>query len=283
MNDIKTKQNTPEILDFLFSARFYMNRADFQSTLKYYLIIISIILLLINFSLKKEYIDNIILIISLISLPFNSAIKKNIKKGALTKQYIDYDLYDFKKNHLKNYELIVESKNYAIDKNYNFYKTQIENNGDSKERGVKDWYFVNDSIPKLSAILICQKQNIYWDQKLIKIYKWLIYICLAILFIILLIFIYLFQSNFLKILISLLIYGYSFFELIFQINKQEKLMIEIDVRINYIENTKILLKTNELLKIQELIDKRRSFLIIPDQLHKILCKTIHKNIKEILS
>lgn len=283
MNDIQIKQNTPEILDFLFSARFYMNHADLLTTSKYCCIIISVILSLINLPLKKDYIDNIILILSFISLPLNSAIKKSIKKGALTKQYIDYNLYDFKKDPFENYELIIESKNYAIAKNPKFYKIQIENNGDSKERGVKDWYFVNRSNPKLKAILICQKQNIYWDQKLIKIYKWLIYICLATLFIIFLLFIYTFQSNFLKILIPLSIYGYSFLELIIEINNQEKLMIEINVRINYIENTKVLLKNSELLKIQKLIDERRNFLIIPDQLHKMLSKMTHKNVKEIFS
>lgn len=171
MNDINQRQNTFESLSLLKLQRYKYNQVSKWEVTQFLLavvvpVIISIIELF-NIPTKMIVFLNFLGVLGIVVLFISEYFTKKCKTYAAQVQYIfDTRIYGMKQNKLISKlvvdELLVESKN---DKIQNI-------------TGVENWYSIEDNLELNNAIFSCQKQNIYWDTKLRKLYrKILIYIC----------------------------------------------------------------------------------------------------------
>lgn len=268
---IKDRQNEEDILEFLYLARFSYNQAAKCNFWILILTIISFILIMLGIFWLQLVLLFIITLLNIKKI-------KNIKIGADAKKYIDRTLFGLelkfdigKKEYLKDKALKV------IDKNKEDYKLQKANNGYSNVRGIKDWYNVENK-EGIEAIYQCQRENLYWDKKLVVIYA----VILVILFIVSVVALLLVNkfsirgiaeiiSSYYNVLSTLALEIFGIISYIFY-------SIRIDENRKSYEDTKNLEeKEKRLLALQEKIENRRNQpYTIPNVLHKIKSIEYHK-------
>lgn len=286
-NDISDKQNTKEILDLLFSARFYMNRAGKLKKLELLIMIFIVILSLFKLEIEEVILKNNIISIDIIVLSLIgiskliiSFRKKSIDIGADIKQYIDCELYGLQLNKeeigLKN---IIEMKNRAIKNNKKYYEEQITNKGSDKIREVKEWYCVNNSFSKYNAIVRCQSENNYWDERLTNKYEKFIMSIFIFMFLV----VGLSSLTYIGKILFGIAYGADLYNERKEILECNKIILKTKILLDGFQNIKEKEKWEEIKKIQNLLYKRRKLTIVPDYFHKISTVDIHKNIREFLN
>lgn len=164
MNNINQRQNTFESLSLLKLQRYKYNQVSKwevgQFLLAVVLPVIISVIELFNIPTKMIVFLNFFGFLGIVVLFISECFTAKYKTYAAQVQYIfDTRLYGMKQNKLISKlvvdELLVESKN---DKIQNI-------------TGVKNWYSIDDNLELNNAIFSCQKQNIYWDTKLRKLYR----------------------------------------------------------------------------------------------------------------
>lgn len=192
MNNIKNLQNKKEILDLLYSQKKYYKKSELQRYTKWILTIA--IFIIGNNPTVKNFIGEKLVVIgaglgTLIIIYIENNINKFSKIAAATQELIDRTLYglnleDYNFNGLSK-EDINRIKEKIIKKNRKNYIVIVNSSGKDKPKGVKDWYCVNENLDLGKAIIECQKQNVDWDNKLIKTYKAILLFTLLMIFILL--------------------------------------------------------------------------------------------------
>lgn len=275
MNQIAFRQNEDDILSALCAQKFLYSKSKLIKFIYYVLMFIVISIGLIF--KENETLKLIIAIaIFLLELIKSNLIIVLVDYAAAIQQYIDCKLFEFKivKNKIDKYtvddieqkinEINIENKKYA--------DIQKANNGESKIKGVRDWYTNIDKNLELNdAILKCQKQNTYWDKKLVSVYK-KIKIIEALFFLIVLH--VLFKNNCVAIIIDFI----AFF---MNIGFTLKQYIKLEVNINIIKVLEDKISNNvrkkDLEEIQERIfERRKCIFTVPDWLYKISSSKIHR-------
>lgn len=272
---IKDRQNEEDILEFLYLARFSYNQATKCNFWILILTIISFILIMLGIFWLQLVLLVIITILNIKKI-------KNIKIGADAKKYIDRTLFGLelkfdigKKEYLKDKALKV------IEKNKEDYELKKANNGYSNVRGIKDWYNVGNK-EGIDAIYQCQRENLYWDKKLVVIYA-VVLVLLFIVSLIALLLINKFSTRGVAEIISSYYNVLSTLALeIFGISSYIIYSARIDENRKSYENIKNLEdKEKQMLELQEKIEKRRKQpYTIPDVLHKIKSIEYHKRWKK---
>lgn len=287
MNSIRHNQNQEQILMCLFSQRIMYDKAKIDTYINYGInfIIFFIGTITTKFLTNKPLTLTIGIfecILFILSIIIEKRIEKLNKLAAATQEFIDRSIYEFEINNRVldgiDIDTIISKANEIKDKYKDKYNIQINNTGEDKPSGVKDWYTnISDDIEKNNAILKCQEQSIYWDKKLMYIYKRLI-VGVIIIFIIVFIFINL-NNTVEDFLISI----FSIFLLTKQIilelqstkefiKNSEKLEIQIDTlkEVGFIQENK--LKDIQL----DIYKRRRSNLNVPSFIYNIINKNLHK-------
>lgn len=274
-NDIFNKQNEAYILDALFSQRYYYNLANKLETIN--LILTFITCILGSFSIDNvlyQFIINVCL--GIVIYVLNHIIISKIKKGALIKKFIDYELFDFDNDE----KSIENAKVYIFDvinKRLNNYQQQISKDGNGNPPGLRDWYYNENKKSYVDQIKSCQLQNISWDNKISKVY-----ICLLVGIFGMLFLIYLFIScinncEILNFIAGLLPFVNVMWYLVQKITKYceiNKITNEIKLKIQEPTTRK------KILDIQKNIDLRRENEFAPPNfIHKIISKKMHEKIK----
>lgn len=272
------KQNEKDMLDILYSQRFYYNRVNCLENLS---VVLTLFICIFDFfeiknSIIKIIVNGFMVGVNALLLCF---IKKDIVKGANLKKYFDYNLFGFS-GITKDFEK--ECKGFIYDvlsKKRKDYNHQVNNNGKSKPPGLKDWYFDEGKSGEVEVIKSMQKQNLYWDKKISKIYLSFIGVTL-----ILLLCLYVTICILLKFKIIELLAGFIPFisVIIFFIDKI-KAYFFIDKNV---EVAKCLLNKakniDDLVEIQEIVDNRRMANFCPPNIiHSIISKNTHKKIEYI--
>ena len=274
-NDIFNKQNKKYILDALFSQRYYYNLANKLET-------ISLILIFTACVLGSFSIDNVLYqlfvngVLSAVIFILNLIIASKIKKGALIKKFIDYELFGFDNDE----KSIKKAKEYiydVINKQLKNYQQQISNDGYSNPPGLRDWYYNEKKESYIKEIKSCQMQNITWDNRISKIYINLLFGIFSMLFLVYLIISSVKNYELLKIFAGLIPFmNVGFYLVQKKIKYQEinKIMEEIKMK-----SQKPITK-RLLLDIQKDIDLRRENEFAPPNIiHKIISKKMHDKIK----
>lgn len=277
--DFFEKQNSKDMLDILFAQRFYYNRAN---KLEYFNFVLMLIICISNFFSINNLILKVIIdvVFALISIGLCKWIKADTIKGSNLKKYFDYTLYsfdlddDFKRKCLG----LVHD---VINKNKKNYKQQITNDGKARVPGLRDWYFDENYKDEINIIKSMQKQNLYWDKIISKMYVILLFVLFIVLTFLYIIIAYFNKFEILELLIGfiplfgIMSYLINKFITYFSIDK------EMAVANYAIEKAT---SKNELLEIQKRIDKRRTLNFLPPNLiHKLYSKIIHEKIEYINS
>lgn len=288
MNNISNLQNKEENLLLLYSQKILYDRSK---TIKYIVIILAtlnFLLGIVSQQLVKYKIIFLIVIsfITIISEYLQNTINKSNNLASSTQELFDRKLFNFEiqSRHLLNNELseIISVAKKLKNKYPQKYIDNITHSGTDDPNGVKDWYTnIPSSLSLNKAILKCQKQNIFWDKALIKLYKNLL--ILLSLFIVLIIIICYWPKPLSKF-ITVILSSFSLIDILFKeftsINKFTKSNMEIATIIKTISecnNTDI----DTLKNLQSKIFVRRSSgLNVPSILHKINRKKLHETYKQ---
>lgn len=210
MNRINELQNEEENLLLLFSQKILYDDAK---KFKFITFIINILIFIIGIASKQFTGDDTpIVIVSgilfFIGLLTNQQSTNSNGLAAATQAFVDRKIYEFdiQERHLNGYSKDeVLSKARDLKEKYpEKYQININNTGESTQRGVRDWYIcIESNLPKNDAIMKCQKQVTYWDKPIIIAYRNLLIVVLISSFILLSIFVY-WSEDFSEVIISIL-------------------------------------------------------------------------------
>lgn len=166
-NEIQKRQNSDDMLNCQYTARFHFNRAE---SIGYWTFIVSVFSALCIFLPDSDStiiiaIPIIIDIIALILQNYSSFIQK---RAAQLRNYFDAVVLGINEADysLEVIRSIKEIIIHTISKNPKKHQIQIHNTGSNFPPGVKDWYDLSFNENGTNAVFECQKQNYHWTDKL---------------------------------------------------------------------------------------------------------------------
>lgn len=278
------RQNDDEVLDLLYSQRVIYNRAEIFNGIGWIMTLLLLFLavgkLFVPILEQSSSIIEIIVAVGIFAVDYKT--KVLITWGADTKGLIDSILFGFPiKNKEKYIEYAVKIKN----KNKEDYKLQTTHRGDDSIRGVRDWYTEYSSDDHYKVILNCQKENIWWNVKLVSYYKKIVigFISISVLLIIAFMSYWAIRIDFAW---SLIILGSTILirsiEQMMAIKAYTKAMEHAYAKVELIETDSNNLNVESLLSLQEDIEEnRKSGFLVPSWVHYIYSKHLHEEKKEI--
>lgn len=172
MNNINIRQNEDKILKYLFSQRFLYKTCKKIAKIIFLVSMIIWILGLIPYS--SDTFNNIKLIVSFVGtfgIIITEIIGDKIREFAVDYQdYIDRSLFEFKKekNTIPNLSKLDNKANDIIISNREDYQNAIDPN---YEYSVYDWYSDVSQLPLDIARVVCQNENIRWENRQRKLYS----------------------------------------------------------------------------------------------------------------
>ena len=279
LNDISIRQNQKEINILFFSQKIIYSSAK---TLKYIMWVLAIISLLSGIILGEYLIIKGIIggSIFIFTCLLNNRINKKVSLAATTQELADRSLYDFSLDDLM-VERIYEVARNSRDLDEERYNVIINNKGTDKPRGIKDWYDdISCDISKFDAILKCQKQNVYWDERLIEAYRKILYSCIVVLSILGIV---MFWNKNINNIFFTIITGLPILKIIaceiYSSHKYINYSKEIDARIISIkEGDSINCRQLKGLQVK-IYERRKSGFNVPDFFHDRYTDIIHKKFK----
>ena len=267
------------MLAIQYCARHYYNFAEYLNYTSWAICIVTTIILSLptvsSFLGEKKIIAA--LIFNIFALVVDYLYKRFIKTGATFKMLFDYKLFRFADKDRYNGLSLSEIKRTIaniINRYPKSYKKQVENNGESKTKGVKDWYYnISSDLPIDKAIRKCQDQNMFFDNNLIKKTLFLYGILLV------LVFVWFIIINANTPVFTIVINLCSIFALIKKIVSEfysiGKLSVANNLTSQLVNNKKI-----DCMVIQSIIDQRRLVNVtVPNFLHKIMSNKLHTILK----
>lgn len=285
MRDVIFKrQNDEDILDLLYSQRVSYDHAEIYNRIGW-----GMTLLLLILAVGKLFIPcweqlssmiEIIVAVGVFAADYKT--KTLVNWGAETKGLIDSILFGFP---IQNKEKLIEHAIKIKNKYKDDYKLQTTHRGDDNIRGVRDWYTEYSSDDHCKVILNCQKENVWWNVKLVNYYKKIISILIGISILA----VFAFMSYFaIKIDFAwgLMILGSTILirsiEQIITIKTYTKAMEHAQAKVELIEADSNNLNMESLQSLQKSIEEnRKSGFLVPSWVHYIYSKHLHKEKKEI--
>lgn len=271
------KQNNKKMLELQYFARHCYNKAESYFILSIFFITINVLLGSLQDNFEKIAILRAILNILWLLIEIRAS--NFIKKGAVARELFDAELFEFKRP--ENAELIYKNAHEISVLGGENAKKQMSNTGKDNPPGVKNWYDKYNVKDKNELIFKCQKENIYWDEKIMLIDKMAWLILLAIIS-----FFYLFTKRN-ETLIHFLISLTSIIEILIKIcgivcnyvKYENNMKLE---KYNIIKMEKAnTITENELNELQELIKIRRNLNLIPfNSIHRLFSKKLHILLKQ---
>jgi len=285
MRDVIFKrQNNEDILDLLYSQKVSYDKAEIYNRIGWGMTAMLMILTVGKLFIPswEQPFNMIELIIAVGVFVVDYKTKILINWGAETKGLIDSILFDFP---IQNKEKLIE---YAIkikNKNKDDYELKTTHRGDDNIRGVRDWYTEYSSNNHYKVILNCQKENVWWNEKLVNYYKKIIGIFIGISILLALVFISYFAIK-IDFAWGLMILGSTILirsiEQIMTIRTYVKAMEHAQAKVELIEADSNNLNMESLQSLQKNIDEnRKSGFLVPSWVHYIYSKYLHKEKREI--
>ena len=201
-NNISIKQNEEKMLKVQFAARIFYNKAE---NLSYLAFVISFLLMFVIF-IPDEYSVWLTKILPFLMQVLCFVIlyirDKYIIKASNLRNYFDYFVLNIKSSNYSNSRVreIYEIAEENYKSRYDEFAIQSQNNGESKQPGVLDWYIIKEENNQIDAIYECQKQNIWWNSKMEK-FRFKLYSRVLIFLILVLIMIFV-SKGFLEMILS---------------------------------------------------------------------------------
>lgn len=184
MNKIAAKQNEPDQLKLQYAARIFYNRAEISNYIVWLLCLLSAAM--VFFSDPTNTLPFAIIFFSdIFAFVFNKYMEKAILVAADFRKLFDHNVLGLYSDYVythNNFTRLAELKEKVIAGNFRDFTVQLKNTGKDKPPGVRNWYDTNANISGDLATFECQKENVWWDKKIL-IYQWLLYGVITILLI----------------------------------------------------------------------------------------------------
>lgn len=167
--EIQKRQNSDDMLNCQYAARFHFNRAESLGYLAFILSVLSALCIFFPDSEKAIFIAiPIALDIAAIAVQFYFDFIQ--KTGAKLRNYFDAVVLGINESDYSVEEVrdIKKTIIKTISKNPTQHKLQISNNGSDNPPGVKDWYDLSFDEKCAHATCECQKQNYHWTDNLAR-------------------------------------------------------------------------------------------------------------------
>ena len=268
------------MLAIQYCARHYYNFAEYLNYTSWAICIVTTIILSLptvsSFLGEKKII--VALIFNIFALVVDYLYKRFIKTGAKFKMLFDYKLFGFTDKDGYNGLSLPEIKRTIakiINRYPKSYKKQVENNGESKIKGVKDWYYnISSDLPIDKAIRKCQEQNMFFDKRLIKKTLFLYGVLLVF------VFVWFIMINANTSVFKLVINVCSMFVLIKKIVSEfyyiGKLSVTNNLTAQLVDDERV-----DCMVTQSIIDQRRLVNVtLPNFVHKIMSNKLHIILKK---
>lgn len=270
MTQIKTRQNEDSSLNAQYAARYYFNRAEVFNFLAWLFCLLSLFSVLIPQTTPGFIVYGIPLIVDVLAAIMVLLFNKCVTLGAQIRTAFDEYIFGFS-DKLNISQTLKEYILKAIEKHPAQVEIQKKNTGKDTPPGVRDWYNTNSKRKDVDAIFSCQKENVWWEKKLVlqKIlcYVFTIIFCIA-LFLILKAMghISILQIVFSSALLLRMI------ERIYENIKSFRIGNKIDGQIELLETQK---SKEQLLQLQSTINEKRNLKIVGiNFIHKVFANRL---------
>lgn len=279
---INNRQNEDLCLKIQYAARKYFNEAEKINYLSWGFCILAALMFFIPDSTVKFITIGFPVLLEIATFVTTFIFEYKLKNAAKLRNYFD------------SYVLMIKEDEYSTSEKqrlrelaFNIYQNNqteaqiiINNTGRDNPPGVRDWYEFKNNIKGLNSQYECQRQNIWWNKKMVKNRL----ICLFVFFIILLVlfaFMFIFFKpdiwNTIACFVGLCI---KIVERIAKHYNYHIISIKIETIQEYIENQ---LTTDNIEKLQNLINQRRSIPVLEINLiHKKRANKYSNSYEQIL-
>lgn len=285
MDQIYKRQNEDDILVLLFAQKVEYDKAGIYNRISwggtFILFVEGILEQIFSFGCWSLGIS---VVLTLVVFYYNGCKKKSICIGADTKNLIDSILFKFDYCDVRKKELFANAV-HLKEKHKKKYVEQTTHTGIDQIRGVKDWYDQYGESNHSKVILMCQKDNLNWSEKLSNYYLKMVAILLMTSIVVAAFVIY--TYGFKDIVLSIFLLTISTILIKFIESCQEYSLFkhaiisgnaQADLFINLSREPVV----EELLIVQKQINQTRtSGFLIPDWMHKIKSKKLHKELQAV--
>lgn len=167
-NIIQERQNDETLLKIQYAARKCFNSAEKYNYFSLVVCLVSGLSVLSPKSWDEDILNMIRLALDIMAMLFCAVASNTSKWGATLRKYFDAQVLDICANQFSESEIqkILEKTENIFLESPEKAATQINNTGHDSPPGVKDWYEFSFPIDGVKAQFECQKQNIWWTQKM---------------------------------------------------------------------------------------------------------------------
>ncbi len=277
---ISNRQNEDLLLKIQYASRRYFNSAEKINYVSWGLCIASAVMIFVPDSASKVIGMGIPALLEVFAFIIACIFNRMLKNAAALRNYFDSHVLMICED---NYTDIRKQKLREIALNaYHKHKKEadinIHNTGRDKPPGVKDWYEFKNTAADIQAQFECQKQNIWWNKKMVKnrmIILPIIWFILISLFVAMFV---LFKSDVLSIIVCAIGIIVKIAERIFEHYHYHEISIKIEAIQSHAERE---LTTEVIKELQELIDERREIPVLEiNIIHKLKAKQYTSSYEE---
>ncbi|SDA22617.1 hypothetical protein SAMN02910447_02189 [Ruminococcus sp. YE71] len=277
---ISNRQNEDLLLKIQYASRRYFNSAEKFNYLSWVLCIASAAMIFVPDSAPELFSNGIPAVLEVFAFVTACIFNSKLKNAASLRNYFD------------SYVLMIDEDSYTnIHKQklreialatYNRYKKEadihIHNTGRDKPPGVKNWYEFKNPVADRQAQFECQKQNIWWNKKMVKNRMILLSIILFILISFFVTMFALFKSDALSIIVCAIGIILKVVERIIEHYSYHKTSIKIEAIQSHAERE---LTAETVKELQELINGRREIPVLEiNIIHKLKAKRYSSSYEE---
>ena len=173
MNSLKVqeKQNRINFLKIQYAARVCFNDAEMYNCIAWGACIISAFSIFLPNDLNTSVVNGIPFAFDFIAVIFYAMACKSVSWGARFRKYFDANVIDIKPNQFSKDERqsITEKAESIFSTHPKDGVIQIGNTSHNTPPGVKDWYEFSMPLDGIDAQFECQRQNIWWNEKISKL------------------------------------------------------------------------------------------------------------------
>ncbi len=277
---ISNRQNESLLLKIQYASRRYFNSAEIVNYVSWLLCIVSAVMIFIPDSAPELIEKGIPVLLDVFAFITVYIFNSKLKNAASLRNYFDsYVLMICEDNYtdVRKQEL----REIALN-TYNRHKKEadisIQKTGRDKPPGVKDWYEFKNPVDDLQAQFACQKQNIWWNKKMVKNRMIILPIILFILISFFVAMFVLFKSDAPSIIVCAIGIILKVIERIIEHYFYHKISIKIDAIQSHAERE---LTAETVKELQELIDERREIPVLEiNIIHKLKAKRYSSSYEE---
>ena len=258
---ISDRQNESLLLKIQYASRRYFNSAEIVNYVSWLLCIVSAVMIFIPDSAPGLIEKGIPVLLDVFAFITVYIFNSKLKNAASLRNYFDsYVLMICEDNYtdVRKQEL----REIALN-TYNRHKKEadisIQKTGRDKPPGVKDWYEFKNPVDDLQAQFACQKQNIWWNKKMVKNRMIILPIILFILTSFFVAMFVLFKSDAPSIIVCAIGIILKVIERIIEYYFYHKISIKIEAIQNHAERE---LTVETVKELQELINERRKIPVV---------------------